>query len=147
MPCSSHNGLESFMKLKFKQIENYEAQQRQSLAKVAIGLEPNQLLNCCLAQSQPNFCTYNTVGFQSIEIAKKVFLTFDNVFHVYLMRGFQKYAKKLNSHDGFLSYLLNSTANSAHLAAHFCPAQVCPHKATMRIQFLPYFWNPLIKQT
>ena len=53
----------------------------------------------------------------------------------------------MNSHDGFLSYLQNSTANSAHLAAHFCPALVCPQKATVRIQFLPYFWNPLIKQT
>ena len=31
-----------------------------------------------------------TVG---IEIAKKVFVTFDNVFHVYLMRGFQKYGR------------------------------------------------------
>ena len=53
--------------------------------------------------------------------------------------------KKLNPHDGFLSYLHNSTANSAHLAAHFCPALVCPQKATVRIQFLLYFWNPLIK--
>ena len=53
--------------------------------------------------------------------------------------------KKLNPHDGFLSYLQNSTANSAHLAAHFCPALVCPQTATVRIQFLPYFWNPLIK--
>ena len=35
----------------------------------------------------------STVGFQSIEIAKKVFLTFVNVFHVYLMRGFQKYER------------------------------------------------------
>ena len=37
--------------------------------------------------------------------------------------------KKLNSDDGFLSYLQNSAANSAHLAAHFCPALVCPQKA------------------
>ena len=28
-------------------------------------------------------------------IAKKVVVAFDNVFHVYLMRGLQKYAKKL----------------------------------------------------
>ena len=34
-----------------------------------------------------------SVGFYSIEIAKKVFVTFDNIFHVYLMRGFQKYAR------------------------------------------------------
>ena len=40
----------------------------------------------------------------------------------------------MNSHDGFLSYLQNSTANSAHLAAHFCPVLVCPPKATVRIQ-------------
>ena len=34
------------MKLKFKQIEKYEAQQLQSLAEVAgaVSLEPNQLL-------------------------------------------------------------------------------------------------------
>ena len=53
--------------------------------------------------------------------------------------------KKMN--DGFLSYLQNSTANSVHLIADFCPALVCPQKATVRIQFLPYFWNPLIKWT
>ena len=35
----------------------------------------------------------NTVSFQSIEIAKKVFLTFYNFFHFYLMRGFQKYER------------------------------------------------------
>ena len=40
--------------------------------------------------------------------------------------GIPKLWKKLNSHDGFFSYLQNSTANSAHLAAHFCPALVCP---------------------
>ena len=33
-----------------------------------------------------------TVGFQSIEIGNKVFLTYDNVFHVYLIRGLQKFA-------------------------------------------------------
>ena len=32
-----------------------------------------------------------TVGFKSIEIAKKVFLTFHNVFQVYLMWRFQNY--------------------------------------------------------
>ena len=47
-----------------------------------------------------------------------------------LDEGIPKICKKLNSHDGFLSYLQNSTANSAHLAAHFCPALVCPQKAT-----------------
>ena len=62
-----------------------------------------------------------------------------------LDEGIPKIWKKLNSHDGFLSYLQNSIANSAHLAAHFCPALVCPQKATVKIQFLPYFWNPLIK--
>ena len=66
-------------------------------------------------------------------------------FSCLLDEGIPKICKKLNSHDGFLSYLQNSTANSAHLAAHFCPALVCPQKATVRIQFLPYFWNPLIK--
>ena len=35
-----------------------------------------------------------TVGFKSIEIGKKVLHSFDHVFHVYLMSGLQKYAKK-----------------------------------------------------
>ena len=45
-----------------------------------------------------------------------------------LDEGIQKIWKKLNSHDGFLSYLQSSTANSARLAAHFCPALVLPSK-------------------
>ena len=35
----------------------------------------------------------STVGFQSIEIAKKVFVIFDNVFHAYLMSRLKKNAK------------------------------------------------------
>ena len=66
-------------------------------------------------------------------------------FSCLLDEGIPKICKKLNSHDGFFSYLQNGTANSAHLAALFCPSLVCPQKATVRIQFLPYFWNPLIK--
>ena len=66
-------------------------------------------------------------------------------FSCQLDEGIPKICKKLNSHDGFLSYLQNSTANSAHLAAHFCPALVSPQKVTVRIQFLPSFWNPPIK--
>ena len=66
-------------------------------------------------------------------------------FSCQLDEGIPKIWKKLNSHDGFLSCLQNSTANSAHLAAHFCPALVCPQNATVTIQFLPYFWNPHIK--
>ena len=41
-----------------------------------------------------------TVGFQSIEIAKKVFLTFDNIFHAYLMSRLKKNAKKIFFHGG-----------------------------------------------
>ena len=66
-------------------------------------------------------------------------------FSYLLDEGIPKIWKKLNSNDGFLSYLQNSTTNSAHLVAHFCPALVCPQKATVRIQFLPYFWNPHMK--
>jgi hypothetical protein len=44
-------------------------------------------------------------------------------------------------HGMFLEWR-NTTKN---LAAHFCPDLVCPQIATVRIQFLPYFWNPLIK--
>ena len=60
-------------------------------------------------------------------------------FSCILDKGIPKICKKLNFHDGFLSYLLISTANSAHLAAHFCPALVCPQKAIVIIQFLAYF--------
>ena len=35
----------------------------------------------------------STVSFLSNEIPKKVFGGFDNFFHVYLMRGFQKYER------------------------------------------------------
>ena len=35
----------------------------------------------------------NTVSFKSIEIPKKVFGRFDNIFHVYLRREFQKYER------------------------------------------------------
>ena len=35
-----------------------------------------------------------TVGIWSLEIGKKVLHLFDNVFHVYLMNGLQKYQKK-----------------------------------------------------
>ena len=50
--------------------------------------------------------------------------------------------KKLNSHDGFLSYLQNSTSNSAHLAARFCPVLVCPQKVTMKFNFFHIFGIP-----
>ena len=70
----------------------------------------------------------------------KVFGGFDNIFYVYLMRGVQKYER-----NWILLMAFWATANSAHLAAYFCPALFCPQKATVKIQFLPYFWNPLIK--
>ena len=40
--------------------------------------------------------SYRTVGFWSLEIGKKVLHSFDNVFHVYLMNGLQKYKKKIS---------------------------------------------------
>ena len=55
-----------------------------------------QLIDGAISEMEQNSGDYNgTVGFQSIEIAKKVFPTFDNVFHAYLMRGLKKYAKKI----------------------------------------------------
>ena len=56
-------------------------------------------------------------------------------FSCLLDEGIPKILKKLNSHDGVLSYLQNSTANSAHLAAHFCTVLVCPQKATVIFNF------------
>ena len=40
-----------------------------------------------------NFVVY-TVDVSSIKIAKKVFVTFDNIFHAYLMSWLKKNAKK-----------------------------------------------------
>ena len=66
----------------------------------------------------PSACDVYTVCFQSDKIQQKVFTPFDNVFHVYLMRGLQKYVcMKLKSHGGFLSYLQDMTANLANLAS------------------------------
>ena len=50
-------------------------------------------------------------------------------FSCLLDEGIPKIWKKFNSHDGFLSYLQNSTANSAHLAAHFCACLSLPSKS------------------
>ena len=44
--------------------------------------------------------------------------------------------KEMNSYDGFLSYLQNSAANSAHLAAHFCPALVSNRENSISSIFL-----------
>ena len=57
-------------------------------------------------------------------------------FSCLLDEGIPKKCKKLNSHDGFLSYLQNSTAKSAHLAAHFCPALVSNRENSISFIFL-----------
>ena len=59
---------------------------------------------------------------------QKVFWGFDNFFMPTWWRD-SKIWKKLNPHDGFLSYLQNGTANSAHLASHFCPCLSLPSKS------------------
>ena len=50
---------------------------------------------------------HHTVCFWSIEIGKKFFLTFNNVFHVYLMRELQKNKKNKNSPWLFLKSTLS----------------------------------------
>ena len=59
--------------------------------------------------------------------------------------GMTKICKKLKSHGGFLSYLIDRTANPAILAAIFCPSLVWPQKAIVAINFLAYFCSPLVK--
>ena len=50
----------------------------------------------------PAFYCYTLWVSRVLKYPLKVFEGFDNVFHVYLMRGFQiSIWKKLNSHDGF----------------------------------------------
>ena len=38
---------------------------------------------------------------------EKVLHSFDNIFHVYLMNGLQKYQKKFFLHGGFLRYVIH----------------------------------------
>ena len=47
--------------------------------------------------------------------------------------------KKLNSHNGFWSYLQHSTANPAHLAALFLPCLALPSKGNHGNQFFCLF--------
>ena len=42
----------------------------------------------------------------------------------------------------FLSYLQDKTANSAHLAAIFCPVLVCPQNPLWELYFFHIFGNP-----
>ena len=57
-------------------------------------------------------------------------------FSCLLDEGIPNIWKKLNFHDSFLSYVQNSTANSAHLAAHFCPSLKKPLWESNLFQFL-----------
>ena len=50
---------------------------------------------------------------------RKVFLMFENVFHVCLVRDFKKYWDVMMD-------LPKRTANSAYFALFFCPVLVCP---------------------
>ena len=63
-------------------------------------------------------------------------------FSCLIDEGISKICKKLNSHDGFLSYLQNSTANSAHLAAHFCPILAALKKPPWEFNFFHIFGIP-----
>ena len=48
------------------------------------------LIKKCICQNHMQV----TVGFQTLEIGKKVLHSFDNIFHVYMVNGLQKYIKK-----------------------------------------------------
>ena len=61
------------------------------------------------------------------------------IFFMSTWWGDSKNIKEIEFSRWHLSYLQNNTANSAHLTAHFNPALVCPQKATVKIQFLPFF--------
>ena len=55
-------------------------------------------------------------------------------------------SKKLNFHDGFLSYLQDSIASPAHLAAIFCPVLGLPTIVHCENEVSCIFCNPLQKQ-
>ena len=86
-----------------------------------------------------------TVSFQSIEMPKKVFRGFDNIFHVYLMRGFQKYARNWILMVAFKGQTKAGAKICCQMGWIGCAILKVAQKAIVRIQFLSYFWNPLIK--
>ena len=79
--------------------------------------------------------------FRVLKYPKKVFGGFDNIFHVYLMREFQKYGR---------NWILTVAFWGQTKAVQKCAARwddwLC-YFAIVRIQFLSYFWNPLIMYT
>ena len=74
-----------------------------------------------------HFILYKHRGFLEHWNSQKSVCNIWQGFSCLLDEGIPKIWKKLNFHHGFLSYLQSSTANSAHLAAHFCPAKCYKH--------------------
>ena len=74
--------------------------------------------------------------------SSKFWLIFAQKFDIAKARTFDeeiaKICKRLKSQDDILSYLQDSTANSACLAVLFCPVLVCLEKAIIIIQCLEY---------
>ena len=62
----------------------------------------------------------STVGIWGSEMAKKVFKGFDSIFHVYLIKGLQKYQRNWIPTVAFWATTKISKANPAHRAC-FCP--------------------------
>ena len=77
-------------------------------------------------------CSLPTVSFQSIEISKKVFGGIDNIFHVYLMRGFQKYGRNLILTVAFwLCYFAGSSKSHRENSISFIFLEF-PHQVDMK---------------
>ena len=66
-------------------------------------------------------------------------------FSCLLHEGIPKIWKKLNSHGGFLRADQGSAKMCCQMGWIGCAILQVAQKAIVRIQFLAYFWNPLIK--
>ena len=80
--------------------------------------------------------SFYAVSFQSGEIQQKVCNIWQQFLYL-LDERISKIWKKFNSDDGFLSHLVDSTANSVHLAAIFSP--LMPSKSLWELNFLHIF--------
>ena len=71
---------------------------------------------------------------RGVKYKQKVFPIFDSIFHTYLTRGLQIYARKFNSHNGFLRADQGRAKNCCQIGWIGCPILQVAQKATMRFQ-------------
>ena len=89
---------------------------------------------CSFPKFYPKFSaiSYMTVSYNWIlRVPQKVFPAFDNIFHVYLMRRLQKYARIWNITMSFWATSVHTCKigqSILPIASSFCPILVCLKK-------------------